>query len=76
MSHTLEFEGKTVDKAVELASATTHIPKEDIKYNVVSYGSSGIFGLVGTKKAKIRVILPEDSLATVPTDSYMGNDVK
>jgi len=30
---------------------------------VISYGSTGIFGLVGTKKAKIRVVLPEPDSA-------------
>ena len=56
----LEFIAKNVDKAVEKASAELKIPKKEIKYEVLSYGSSGIFGLSGTKKAKIRVKLPED----------------
>jgi len=62
MSALLEFEAKNVDKAVDKASAELKMPKEEIKYEVLSYGSSGIFGLSGTKKAKIRVKLPEDSL--------------
>jgi spoIIIJ-associated protein len=60
MSALLEFKAKNVDKAVEKASAELKIPKEEIKYEVLSYGSSGIFGLSGTKKAKIRVKLPAD----------------
>ena len=39
------------------------MPKEKLKYEVVSYGSTGIFGLVGTKKAKIRIVLPEPDSA-------------
>ncbi len=51
----LEFEGKSVEKAVEFACTQLHIPRDQLKYQVISHGSSGIFGLVGTKKALIRV---------------------
>jgi spoIIIJ-associated protein len=60
MPASLEFKAKNIDSAVERASAELKMPKEQIKYEVLSYGSSGIFGLAGTKKAKIRVKLPED----------------
>jgi spoIIIJ-associated protein len=60
MPASLEFKGKNIDKAVEKASAELGMPKKEIKYEVLSYGSSGIFGLSGAKKAKIRVTLPED----------------
>jgi spoIIIJ-associated protein len=59
MSASLEFKAKNVEKAVEMASSELKMPKEDLRYEVLSYGSSGIFGLSGTKKAKIRVQLPE-----------------
>ena len=61
MSTTLEFEGKSVEKAVQEASQKLNIPAAKLKHDVISYGSSGIFGLVGTKKAKIRVIVPESA---------------
>lgn len=57
----LEFEGRTVEKAIEKASDKMNIPVEKIKHDVLSHGSTGIFGLVGVKKAKIRVLIPEDS---------------
>ncbi|MBW2436534.1 MAG: RNA-binding cell elongation regulator Jag/EloR [Desulfobacterales bacterium] len=66
MSEKLEFTAKNVDKAVERASAELNLPKNELKYEVLSYGSSGIFGLSRTKKAKIRVRLPEDTLASAP----------
>ena len=59
MSSCLEFEAKAVDKAVEKASQALNIPIAKLQYNVISYGSSGIFGLVGVKKAKIRVTVPD-----------------
>lgn len=60
----LEFEAKAVDKAVQKASEALNIPVEKLQYNVISYGSSGIFGLVGVKKAKIAVILPDGANGT------------
>ena len=63
MSEQFEFIGKNVDKALEKASTELNIPIEKLRYDVVSYGSSGIFGLVGAKKAKIRVKNAMESLA-------------
>jgi spoIIIJ-associated protein len=57
----LEFEGKTIDKALQSASRELELPLEKIRYDVVSHGSSGIFGLVGVKKAKIRVKKSEEN---------------
>jgi spoIIIJ-associated protein len=61
MTASLEFTAKNIDKAVEKACAQLNVPKKNLKYEVVSYGSSGIFGLSSAKKAKIRVRLPKDS---------------
>jgi spoIIIJ-associated protein len=55
MTDSMEFEGKTVEKALESASKELALPVGSIQYDVVSYGSSGIFGLVGVKKARIRL---------------------
>ncbi len=52
----IEFEGKNVDQALEIASKKLNTPIKEIKYDILNHGSSGIFGLVGVKKAKIRVI--------------------
>jgi spoIIIJ-associated protein len=59
MASGLEFEGKNVEKAVQKACDTLHITVDELKYDVISYGSTGIFGLVGTKKARIRVLNAE-----------------
>jgi spoIIIJ-associated protein len=61
MSPSLDFEDKNVEMAVKKACEELNIPKEKLKHDVISYGSTGIFGLVGTKKARIRVILPKTS---------------
>ncbi len=54
----LEFEAKSVKKAVAKASQELNINVADLDYQIKSYGSSGIFGLVGARKAKISVKVP------------------
>jgi spoIIIJ-associated protein len=67
MTDYIEFEGKTIEKALENASRSLDKDMEDIRYDVVSHGSTGIFGLVGVKKAKIRVEV-EGEKAKVSSD--------
>jgi len=50
-----EFEGKTTEEAVRNASRELGIPEEDLEIEILEPGSSGIFGLVGGRKARIRV---------------------
>lgn len=60
MTQTQEFSGKDVDKAIKNACDKLSLSKDELKYDVISEGASGIFGIVGRKDAKIRVSLPED----------------
>lgn len=59
MTDFLDFDGKSVEQAVDKACQELHVSKEKLAYDIISYGSTGIFGLVGTKKALIRVFPPE-----------------
>jgi len=52
---TLEFEEKSIEDAIALACQELKLPREKLEIEVLSKGSSGIFGIVGAKKAKIRV---------------------
>ncbi len=63
MSRYYEFEGKNIDAAVRNACDILKILKENIKYEIVQPGSSGFFGIVGRKKAKIRVMRIQDEHA-------------
>jgi spoIIIJ-associated protein len=54
----LEFEGKNVDKAVKAACDELNVTADEISYEILSRGSSGIFGLAGKKNARIKVVLP------------------
>ena len=55
MSSTLEIEGKNVDQAVQKACQRLNLTPEELKYDILSYGSTGIFGLGRTRNARIRV---------------------
>ena len=55
----MNFEARSIEKALKKASKTLNLSPQDLKYEIVSYGSSGIFGLVGAKKARIQVVVPD-----------------
>jgi spoIIIJ-associated protein len=80
MTPTKEIEAKNVKEAVKKACTKLNIPRSDLKYDIVSYGSSGIFGLGRSKKAKIRVTLPQTSVpdqsAETEVASNNNSDVK
>jgi spoIIIJ-associated protein len=59
MKSFLDFEEKNVEKAVQKACDDLNVKRDKLKYDIISHGSSGIFGLVGTKKALIRVFVPD-----------------
>ncbi len=59
MTQTKEFTGKDLNIAIKNACSALSISKEKLKYDVISEGTSGIFGIVGRKDAKIRVTLPK-----------------
>jgi len=52
---TLEIEEKSVEDAIVSACEKLRLPREQLEIEILSKGSSGIFGIVGAKKAKIRV---------------------
>ena len=52
-----EFEGKTTEEAIQNASRELNIPAEELDIEIIEPGSAGIFGLVGSKKAKVKVIV-------------------
>ncbi len=58
-----EFEGKTTEEALENASRELDLQPEELNVDILEPGSAGIFGLVGGKKAKIRITLekPEET---------------
>lgn len=52
---TFEFEGKTTEEAIETACRQLKLTKNEIDVEIIEPGSAGIFGLVGGRKAKVKV---------------------
>ncbi|OGR22181.1 MAG: RNA-binding protein [Desulfobacterales bacterium RIFOXYA12_FULL_46_15] len=59
MTQTQEFTGKDLNIAIKNACSALSLSKDKLKYDVISEGTSGIFGIVGRKDARIRVTLPK-----------------
>jgi len=72
MKSFLDFEEKNVEKAVEKACDELKVSRDKLKYDIISHGSSGIFGLVGTKKALIRVFVPDLSNKQLQSEIFDG----
>jgi spoIIIJ-associated protein len=62
----LEIEGKSIDEAIEAACSQLNVPKEKLEIEILSTGSTGIFGIVGSKKAKIRATVKEEPVDLRP----------
>jgi spoIIIJ-associated protein len=61
MTQTQEFSGKDIDVAIKNACSQLDLSIDDLKYDVISEGTSGIFGIVGRKDARIKVDVPVDN---------------
>jgi spoIIIJ-associated protein len=72
MAQTQEFSGKDIDIAIKNACTALMLSKDELKYDVISEGASGIFGIVGRKDAKIRVALPDTSIETAAQKEMEG----
>ncbi|MBU8911521.1 MAG: Jag N-terminal domain-containing protein, partial [Desulfobacterales bacterium] len=59
MTKTQEFSGRDVEIAIKNACTELTLSKDELEYDVISEGASGIFGLVGRKDARIRVVLQD-----------------
>jgi spoIIIJ-associated protein len=58
---TFEFEGKTTDEAIENAHRQLNISEDEMEIEILEPGSAGIFGLVGGKKAKVKVTITKET---------------
>lgn len=64
-----EFQEKSIKKAVAKACRELKIDPAKLDYKIISHGSSGIFGLVGSRKAKIQVNLPDANRNNIPDEN-------
>lgn len=54
MGDFIEFSGKTTEEALSRAQEHFNAPLSNLEFEVLTPGSSGLFGLLGAKKAKIK----------------------
>jgi spoIIIJ-associated protein len=64
-----EFKARSIAKAVKIASKELDLAEEEIQYDIISHGASGIFGLTGVKKARILVHMPDDGDVAAAIDN-------
>ena len=57
---TFEFEGKNDEEAIENACRQLNLSREEFNIEIIEPGSAGIFGLVGGRKARIRVSVTQE----------------
>jgi spoIIIJ-associated protein len=65
----MEFEGKNLKTAIKKACDFLKTEKNKLNYDVISFGSTGIFGLVGIRKARIRVQIDESLASPKPFET-------
>jgi spoIIIJ-associated protein len=52
-----EFDGRTIEEALEKALAALKVDREDLDVRVLSEEEKGLFGMAGGKPARIQVKL-------------------
>jgi spoIIIJ-associated protein len=57
---TFEFEAKTEEEAIDTACRQLGLTSDEMEIEILEPGSGGIFGLVGGRKAKIKVIVTKE----------------
>ncbi len=65
----IEIEARTTEEAIQKACEHFHLSQEDLDVEVLESRSAGIFGLVGNKKARIRVKIKADSSMLVAQET-------
>ncbi len=63
---TYEFEGKTDEEAIKAACRQLDASRDDLDIEIIEPGSTGIFGLVGGRKAKIKVTVQSPEAPQAP----------
>ncbi len=63
MSDFKEFQGKNLDGAIESACDYFNLKRDRLEIEIIGGGSSGIFGIMGVKKAKVKA-RPRVSVST------------
>jgi spoIIIJ-associated protein len=68
----IEIEGKTPEEAIEKALEVLDAPRERVKVEILDEGSKGLFGMIGSKQAKVRATLLEHDEAETARSETSG----
>jgi len=60
MDRVVEKTGKSVNEAVTAALQELNVPESMVKVEILEEGSKGLFGIIGSKYAKVRVSYEEE----------------
>ena len=60
-----EFEGNTVDDAINKAILKLGVPKNKLDIKIVCEEKRGLFGMRGAKTAKIKVAIKKGPIASI-----------
>ena len=60
---TYEASAKTVEEAIELGLRELGVSMGDVEYQVIEEGSKGLFGLFGSRLAKVRLTVKDGEIA-------------
>ena len=61
----IEVEGKTVEEAIKKGLAKLKLPKEKVDVKILSDGTKGLFGLGGSKPAKVQLEIKEEKTSNM-----------
>ena len=61
MPNYVEKTAKSVQEAIDTALMDLNAKREDVEVEILDEGAKGIFGLIGTKQARVKVTLKETS---------------
>ncbi|CEP67733.1 Single-stranded nucleic acid binding R3H [Moorella glycerini] len=55
----IETSGKTVEEAIEAALRSLGAKREEVEIYILEEGSKGFLGLLGSRQARVKVVLPD-----------------
>ncbi|MDR1262654.1 MAG: Jag N-terminal domain-containing protein, partial [Oscillospiraceae bacterium] len=67
----IESVGRTVEEALGAGLRELHCSISDVSWTMLQEGSKGLFGLFGSRPAKVRIVLKDDS----DNDDALTNDI-
>lgn len=63
MAYSIEKTGRTVQEAISAALSELNLSQEEVEIEVLEEGNKGIFGIIGSKVARIRATVKEDEIS-------------